>query len=221
MRIVAFVIIGLIALAFITGCGSTGALANSRTALYQAIGTDRAAVTTTATLVRTGTIKPADAQNVYTGAVSAEAGLHLWDAAVNSGDPAQAAASKTAVTQSLTNLLGQLQAISNVPAVKARRRASRYTVPAPAVKLSPAEVITIVQLAVELTPQIETWVNQIMSTNAATEAQVTQGFADLDAALVDLRSAINGVQPLGPASPVVTPPPATQASARPIPPGFN
>jgi hypothetical protein len=169
-------------------------------ALYQSISTDTATTKATLALYSSGTITKADAQTLYTGELAVESSLHVWDAVAQSGNTANASSAQSAAEAAIANLLNQLQAVSAKPAVKAKMKLKAttqpsYKVSAEKAKLLPTDIVSIIELIVELAPEVENWANQVFNTGTVTEPQITQAFSDCDAALASLKAAIATTQP--------------------------
>lgn len=154
----------------------------SQAPLYQAVETDRAAVQTATVLLQTNVITKSDAKSLYAGAVATQSALKIW----NEGG------TSTAALQDLAALAAQLEGLQ--PKVTARAKATTkpaYKVAAEKRAISPTAVVTLIELAIELTPEIQGWASEVFNQNAPTPAQIDQGFTDLQSALDALATLVN------------------------------
>lgn len=170
---------------FLMGCG-----AKANTALLQGVNTDRISVVTTSTLLQMGKITPNNAKAVYESAVATEAGLRLWQSAIDAKDPAQEGVAAQSVSAGLSTLLKQLQEIQVMQPPAKTARAVRYKAPAPVAKVSGGEVASLIELAVQLAPSIEQLVASLFGTEVTTTAMINSAFTELDASLAALAAAI-------------------------------
>lgn len=185
------VVFGIVVLLFFAG----GCAATPSAALYQAIGTNKAAVDATTTLLQNGKVSKTDATSVLTGAVAGEGALHVWDAVNQTGNTSNITAAETAANQAMSAILQQLQLLQNKVPVTTQAVASakpKFKAPLQAASVSSSDVISLVELAVELAPGIESWVNTLLNTTVITEPQITQAFTDLDTSIAALRAALGG-----------------------------
>lgn len=164
------------------------------TVLYQSIGATKATVDSTLSLYQSGTITKADAQAAYTGAVAAESAEKLWDAGIVAGNTTTAASTGTVVNADLANLLAQLQAVQTrvpVPVSATRRSGVKFKTAGPAKQLAPTAVISLVELAIQLAPEIESLFADLFTPTAVTEDQIAAEFSALDVSLANLATALN------------------------------
>lgn len=187
----------ILALAFVGILILTGCTATPTTALYQSIGADRAIVESTTTLYQTGTIDADTARTIAESASATETGLKLWFAEIQANNKDGVTTQIGVVSKDLAALLAQLQALQANPKVAAKLRltAKRYSAPAPAkaqvaAGQSIGDIITIIELAVQLAPQIETWVEQLFNKPTVTTEEITTAFAELDSASANLAAAL-------------------------------
>lgn len=172
--------------------GVVGCQQNASVPLFQAVNSDKAAVLAATTLYGDGKVSKADAQSIYLGAAAAESAMRIWQVAIAGNDPAAITAAKQAVSDDLANLLKQLQAVQNKSAaLRMQASASRFKATGKAAQLAPTDIITIVELAVQLAPVIEQWAATIFDQNPVTAAQVNQAFSELDSALTALATALH------------------------------
>ena len=97
-----YFIVGLVLLFFVSGCAQTK---TPSMLLYQAVGTDTVAVSTTTALYQAGNVSFADALAVQKGAIATQSALKAWQAVIAAnGDQTQIA---TLVSQDIATLLAQ------------------------------------------------------------------------------------------------------------------
>lgn len=189
------VVLFAVALVFAMGCK------NSSTALYQSITADNAAVQTATTLYQAGQIPQATAKTILSDAMLTEAGLKLWNAGIQSGAISTAQPAPDQVSTSLLNLQKDLQ-----QGTKNTARKKSYYIKAPykptstfeAVATPPGKdkiaveaVIEIAELAVELAPELETFVTNVFNANSVTQATINQAFISLDTSIAALHTVLN------------------------------
>ena len=187
MKFVVF--ISLLTLALLNfGCASNPA--TQSVLLYQSINTDNVAVVSATALYKSGSINIADAKAVYVSGVATESALRLWQVELNANS-SSAPQTATLVAQDISTLLAQLQSMQTHLPASVKAKLTTYTLDAKTkATISSSDIISIVELAIQLTPEISDWAQSIFATTTVTADQITQAFTTLDASLASLQSAI-------------------------------
>ena len=180
------------------GCG------NQNTSCYQAKLTVDAAAKSTLALYQGQQIKLPAVQQLYTDEDTARSAVHAWDAAIQSGSTNTLTTVSSTADAALLTLATDLTGVqgSSASLVATRHTGSRLLrLPPPKhplltfsgnKKLSPSNVLTIIQLIADLTPTLTAWVNGVFNAAPVTNSQLTATDAQLDVDLNTLHVAAYG-----------------------------
>lgn len=166
-------------------------------AVKQSIDATDVAMKTGNALLNTGTIDVGDATTLYLAGTTAAAGETTWLSDLESNQPVAStvADSVTAALGQISQILARPKAPASISGKLALRLAiaqtSSSSTPVAKRVVDPATVIAIIQLAAQLTPQIEAWISSALSNTAPTAADANNSLALLQTDLGLFKSSIN------------------------------
>jgi hypothetical protein len=183
--------------------------------LHQAITADDLTVKSGTTLLQTHAISVPQAEQMYSVASNAEPPMVALNGVIQSGGTAaEVASANQLVLTTITSILSEYQEIeANAPALKykmalTRYPHTRYRLGAKASSVTPADVMTLVELIAALEPGLAGFIEQAFDPSVTvTQATITSDFASLDHDLPVFGGVITsagGVLPV-----IITPLPAT------------